>query len=134
MNLRSRMWGAVRSAALWGFALGTSAWVLAGCGRDPVGVDAGCVAAVNVDGILMTQSREVLPADSVSAVYTVVARKTGCLDQGQRRESLGPGASNFLAEGTSLHRTLGYPTRERLAYRDDVGQWRTLTPIPWAAP
>jgi hypothetical protein len=134
MNLRIRMRRPVRSAAVWGFALGLSVWALAGCGRDPLGVEASCVAAVNVDGILMTTSGEVVPPDSVSAAYVIVERNTGCLDQGQPHEPLGPGASNFLAEGTSIHRTLGYPTRERLTYRDDIGEWRTLIPIPWAAP
>lgn len=99
------------------------------CGQSPVEVDGTCVAVVNVDGVYMTTEGGVVPVDSVGVPYLTVGRSTGCLDQGEPNDPLGPGESNFLEAGTELRRVAGYEATERLAYRIDSGEWLAVSAL-----
>jgi len=104
--------------------------VLWACGPSTVDVSGGCIAAVNVDGVLFTggESLRVAPAD-VGSLYVVVTRHTGCLDQGEPADPLGHGESNFLDVGTAIHRVVGFEADARLTYWSDVvDEWLPLTP------
>jgi hypothetical protein len=109
-----------------------AAGLLAGCDDSAFGVDGLCVAVVNVDGTFYTPASlpSVEPGD-VGAVRIEVTLNTGCLDQGEPPVELGPGDSNFLDEGTQIHRVAGFEPGERLTYWAPVVQeWLALAPTP----
>lgn len=116
--------GAIRALVPLAVTLGAAA-----CGSSPVDLDRTCVAVVNVDGVFLTSEGSVLPADSVGEEHLSITRNTGCLDQGQPVDPLGPGESNFLEVGTALHRIAGFAPTERLAYRIATGEWSTLASL-----
>jgi len=107
--------------------------LFAGCRRGPTGVDATCIAAVNVHGVLYVPT-SIPSLDSTKVetdVYLTVTRDTGCLDQGEPGASLADGESNFLPVGTTLHRITDTPPEWRLAYWEpEVHVWRALEPPP----
>ena len=107
---------------------------LAGCGGSTLGLEASCVAAVNVGGIDFTGGGlPSVPPDQVGAVHAEVRVHTGCQDQGSTtKEALewAPGTSNFLPVGTRIHRVDGFSAMERLTYwSDTVDEWLSLIPL-----
>ncbi len=116
--------GAMRALFPLAVAVGAVA-----CGSSLTDLDGTCVAVVNIDGVFLTSEGGVLPADSVGDEHLSITRNTGCLDQGQPADPLGPGESNFLEVGTALHRIPGFAHTERLAYRIGTGEWLTLTSL-----
>ena len=101
------------------------------CGGDtPVSVDGTCAVGVHLNDLFYLPLDRAVDEGEISAEpYFHIARyDPECYDQGETHRPV-DGESNFLAEGTPLHRVEGFEPLERLAYYDeDAAGWRPLVP------
>lgn len=114
-------------------ALAALAAVTAACDLlTPPAVAGDCIAVVYLDGryFVAMGTAESATDFSPGALYATVTRYRECQDtvtideSGAVEESIEPledGESNFLPEGTPLHRVDGYPPTERLAADTEYG-------------
>lgn len=111
-------------------------FVLVGC-SEVVAPAPLCANLVNVEGVVYTAAGGPLSSAAVlsSEAFAEVTARRECVDVNPKEgdnAALEPGESNFLPEGTTVHRVHGFNAEERLAYRlgTEEDKWQILVPVP----